>query len=228
MGLIERLRRITTARIEAFLNTIEDPEVLFPQLIKEMEEQVRAATDAEAKAMAAVKGAERELEKVKEKIEKMGKGAELAVQKGDDATARDAVGAQINLEADLKRREETVARSQGAFEDARDARQRIQGQLDELRAKKDEILTRVRVADTQRKIERTVHGPVDSSGSILDAVAKLEAQVDEAEAELAVKREMSGTAESGSLDKRLDDLSREAEIEKRLAALKSSVDADEK
>ena len=55
MGLISRIRRITVSRIENFLNTVEDPEVLFPQLVREMEDQVRAAISAETKALAAQK-----------------------------------------------------------------------------------------------------------------------------------------------------------------------------
>ena len=55
MGLISRIRRITVSRIENFLNTVENPEVLFPQLVREMEDQVRAAISAETKALAACK-----------------------------------------------------------------------------------------------------------------------------------------------------------------------------
>ena len=60
MGLIQRIRRLTVARIENFLNTVEDPEVIFPQLVREMEDQVRAAISAETKALTALKAAERE------------------------------------------------------------------------------------------------------------------------------------------------------------------------
>lgn len=220
MGLIKRLHRLTVSRIETFLSTVEDPEVLFPQLLREMEDQVRAATGAEAKAMASVKAAERDIEQVKSKLEHLGKGAELAMDKGDEATARDAVSAQISLESDLKRKEDALARSQTAFENARNARKQIQSQLDEMRAKKEEILTRARVARNQKKIEKTVHGPVSSAKSILDTIAQLESKVEETEAELEVQSEMTKEDGGPSLDKRLTDLEQESEVESRLAALK--------
>jgi phage shock protein A len=225
MGLFQRLRRITAARIEAFLTTMEDPEVLFPQLIKEMEEQVGKAAEAEAKAKAVVKGAERDRDEVKEKLEKMEKGAEAALSQGDEPSAREAVAAQIGLEADLKRREESVQRAQAAADDAQHAREQITGQLEELKTKKNEILTRARVAKTQQKIEKTVHGPAASTGSILDAVERLETQVEEAEAELDVRRDMDEGGAAPSLEKRLDDLEKDAEIDKRLASLKKKVDS---
>jgi phage shock protein A len=220
MGLIDRLRRISTAKVEAFLSKVEDPEVLLPQLIKEMEGQVRTITEAEAKSMAAVKGAERDVEQVKEKLARLQRGAETAMSQGDEVTARDAVSAQIDLEADLGRKEETLERARGAATNARDARLDLQNELDELRSKKDEILTRARVARTQKQVEKTVRGPVDSSGSILDAVSRLESKVEETEAELAVQREVGRGSVAPSLERRLDDLERGSEVENRMAALK--------
>ena len=223
MGLIARLQRLTVSRIETFLTSVEDPELLFPQLVKEMEGQVRAATDAAAKAMAAVKAAQREVAEAQGRLDRMQKGAELALNKGDEATAREAVSAQINLEADLKRRQEAQARCQTAQEDAREARKQIQAQLEELRAKKDEILTRARVAKARKRVERTVQGPIGSAKSILDSVAQMESKVEEAEAELDVRREMGKGAGGPSLDKRLQQFEKDEEVEKRLAALQKKM-----
>jgi len=49
MSIMARLKRVTVGRMEAFLTSVENPETVFPQLVREMEEQVRLATDAEAK-----------------------------------------------------------------------------------------------------------------------------------------------------------------------------------
>ncbi len=223
MGLLQRLKRLTIGRIESFLTTVEDPELVFPQLLAEMEDQVRAAADAEAKAMAAVKAAERDTGKVKTSLERVGSGAEMAMGQGDEDTAREAVTTQIKLEADLAQKEAACAAMQGAYADAKAAREQIQSQLDELRSKKDEILTRARVAKSRQKIEKTVHGQASSADSILDAVAKLEANVEEAEADLEVRQQLDGGTGSPSLERKLDDLEKNAELEKRLAQLKSKV-----
>ena len=220
MGLIARLQRLTTSRIETFLSSMEDPETLFPQLVKEMEDQVRAATEGEAKAMTSVKAAQRDVDQIAGKLERLTKGAELAMERGDEATAREAVETQISMESDQKQKADILARCQTALDDAREARKHIQEQLDEVRAKKNEILARARTAKTRKKIERTVHGPAQSSRSILDAVARLESKVDETEAELEVQREMGKGGAKPSLDKRLKELEQSSEIEKRLATLK--------
>jgi phage shock protein A len=227
MGLIDRLRRLTTAKVENFLTKVEDPEVLLPQLIREMEGQVGSLTEAEAKAMASVKGAERGVEQVNEKLARLQKGAEAAMSQGDEATARDAVAAQISLESDIKSKMDSLERAKAAVGNAHDARVDLQTQLDELRSKKDEILTRARVARSQKQVEKTVRGPIDSNGSILDAVSRLETQVEETEAEVAVQREVGRGAASPSLERRLEDLEKNAEVEKRFADLKQHAAASE-
>jgi phage shock protein A len=223
MGLISRIRRITVSRIENFLNTVEDPEVLFPQLVREMEDQVRAAISAETKALAAQKTAERDADRNRQKLDRLARGAELAVEKGENETARDAIRAQITLESDLKYQEDAVSRAVRAYEDAKDARLQIEKQLEELRTKKNEILTRARIASAQKKIEKTVSGKVSSANSILDAVVRLEGKVEETEAELEIRRSMDAGGATPSLERRLDELEQNDEIEKRLAELKKKI-----
>lgn len=220
MGLLDRMRRLTIARIESFLTTAEDPEIIFPQLVREMEDQVRAATEAEAKAMASVKSIQREIDQLKAKVDRLQKGAQLAMDKADEVTARDAVTAQIAVEGDLKRKEDALPRTQAAYSDAREGRKQLQAQLEELRAKKDEILTRARVSKTQKKVQKTVQGPAGSSRSILDAVSQMESKIDETEAELEVQKELSGQGGGASLEKRLADLEKSSSVEDRLEALK--------
>ncbi|HAS83133.1 MAG TPA: hypothetical protein DCS43_10790 [Verrucomicrobia bacterium] len=220
MSVLKRIHRLTVSRIENFLATVEDPEVLFPQLIREMEGQVRSATEAEAKALANLKATQRSLDDVQEKLERMGQGAELAITSGDESTAREAVEAQIKLESVLKTKTEALERAKETCEQAKTAREDIQRQLETLRDKKDEVLTRARVAKSRQKVEKTLLGPVSSSASILDAVANLESRIEEAEAHIEVRREMGHGIGKPSLDKRLGDLAQMSEIEKRLAALK--------
>ncbi len=227
MGLFKRLHRITVGRIEAFLSRVEDPELVFPVLIKEMEEQLQAATEAEAKARATLAGCEREIGRHEETIERYGRGALLAVKKGDEETARQSVRAQIDAEkaSELSRRNLEIA--QQSLERARASREQIQRQLEELRAKKNEILTRARVAKVQKKIAASVSGTVGSSDSILDAVARLEAQIEETEAELEIQAHLTGEGTASvSLERKLDALDQEAEIENRLAELKRQAALD--
>jgi phage shock protein A len=220
MGLFKRLHRITVGRIEAFLKSVEDPEILFPQLVKEMEDQLREATAAEAQALAAAKSAQRDIEQLQARLDRLHKGAVAAVRASDDTTAREALAAELEIERSLAAAQDNMSRVQGASDRATAAREMIQQQLAQLRAKKNEILTRARVAKAQKKVQKTVGGAVGSSDSILDAVARLETSIEQTEAELEIQSRLQGETASPSLEKRLADLDRTSEVERRLATLR--------
>ncbi len=221
MGILKRIRRITTAKVESFLARAEDPEQMFPQLVTEMEEQVRSSTDAEAKAMAAVRSAERSLDEVKQRVSRLADGAENAIDAADDALAREAIEAQVALEKDQESREEALDRARRVYDEARQARLDIQSRLEELKGKRDEIITRSRVLKTQQKVQQSLAAPTASSGSILDAVAAMEGKLQEQEAEIEVRREAVSGGANASLERRLDGLEKDSEVEKRLEALKA-------
>jgi len=179
-GRLESRRGLSSSVIPVqyrFLSRVEDPELLFPVLVKEMQEQLSAATEAEAKATATLKHCQRDSRKHSERIEKYKNGALQALKKEDETTARQAIESQIEAEKTADFTQRGLDTAQASCERATVARKRIQEQLEELQAKKSEILTRARVAKVQKKIQRTVSGTVGSTDSILDAVAKLEAQV---------------------------------------------------
>jgi phage shock protein A len=224
MGIFQRLKRVTVGRVEAFLSRVEDPEVIFPQLIREMEQQLAEATETEATSAAALKRAERDLANSREKVDRLGNGAVLALKQGDEAMAREAVTAQIDAEKALERNEATLARAEDTLAKARAAREQIQGQLQEMRAKRDDIIARARVAKARKKIQETVQGSVGSSDSILDAVARMEASVEEDEAEIEIQAELKAdSAFETPIEKRLKELGEQAEIQNRLDALKAEM-----
>ncbi len=226
MSFFTRLQRITQGHIEKFLSSVEDPEIIYPQLLREMEDRVRSATSAEALAMAAAKTAERELAELKAKIERMTKGAKLALDKGDEQTARDALSAQIELEAKVPTREDVLAKSLTAQEQAKEARKSITSQLDELRMKKDEILARARAAKNQKSVMKTVSGKSLSASSLADEASRMEASVEQMEAELTVQKEVAGNEPRGAaLDRKIKDMERSSNVEDRLAALKQKTGA---
>lgn len=224
MNLIKRMMRISSGRIEAFLSSVEDPEIMFPQLVREMEEQVGKASEAEAQALTALKLAERTRDTAQANVARMQAGAELALKNAEENTARDAISAQLDLEKALVQKTEACERAKSVYENARSTRVEIKKKLDETKGKQDEILTRARLAKTQKKIQETVNSPVHSSDSIIDAIERLESKVDQAEAELEVSRELAGNGQTdAALEQRLEQLETEQEVEKRFAELKNKL-----
>ncbi|MBI9017493.1 MAG: PspA/IM30 family protein [Phycisphaerae bacterium] len=221
MGLFRRLHRITFGRIEAFLDRVEDPEQVFPILVKEMEKQLEETAQAEAKASANLKQAKRELQRHQERLTKYNRGAVLAIQKNDDQTAQMAVEAQIDLEKVIALAQQNYDRAVDALDHAHVSRKRIGRQLDELRSKKQDLLTRAKIVKAQKKIQRTVTGGVGNTDSILDSVARLESNIEEAESQLEIQACLVGDdLSTASLDRQLRELDHETEIQRRLAQIR--------
>lgn len=224
MSVFTRLHRITIGSIESFLSRFEDPETVFPVLIKEMETQLELAAQSQAKAAAAVKHCQREVDKHAQTTAKYESGAFLAVEKEDEETARQAIEAQITAEKSAEFAERNLLSARQSLEKAELSRKKIQSQLKELVGKKDEILTRARLAKAQKKIQSTVNGFVGSSDSILDSVARLESKLEQQETELEIQSNLSGEGSGDMiLERRLKELSNEAEITRRLNEIKKGI-----
>lgn len=221
MGLFKRLHRVTVGRIEAFLDRVEDPELVFPVLVKEMEAQLEETAKAESRASANVKMAQRDLERQRQRMERYNNGAVLALKKNDDATARLAVEAQIDLERVIEIAQQNYDRAVDALDHATSSRQRISRQLEELRSKKQELLSRAKIVKAQKKVQRSVSGGIGCGDSILDSVARLESNIEEAESKLEIQASLNGDDLLYSpLDRQLRELDHEAEVDRRMALVR--------
>ena len=206
MGLLSRLKEISTGKLLAFLDEAERPEVMIPQLLKELGDQQRALQTAEAKSLAAVRAAQRKLEETLGRIQRLERGAELALMKGEEATAREALQEQVKLEKGLERQRKQVEQSQAI--------------LDDVRERKSELTAQIAAVQEKREQLQTTPGGVLPAApeSLLNKVARMEERVAEDEAGVDARREVG--QRKRSLDERLIELERNDEIETRLNTLR--------
>ena len=218
MALIKRLKRITMAKIEAYLEAVEDPETIMPQLIAEMADKVKQAAGAEAKALTAVKAAQRKLDEAAGRAERMQQGAALAVAADDTDTARRAIAAQIDAEADSERIHQALRTAEDAHADAHATRVRLEGDLERLQ-KKTELIGRARAAQEAKTCYSAAARCRDTE-PILDAVVKMEEAVERDEVEAEALGELNRLL-GNDLDRyRVEDLQRDQEVQRRLDQLK--------
>ena len=220
MGLISRLKRITIGKIESFLDSIEHPEVILPQLIEELQEKVRQAANAEAKALTAVKASHRKLDEASGRAERMRKGAELAISGADYDTARKAIAAQMEAEEQIARLTETVNTAELAHSAAREVRINLTGDLEILKIRKDEIIARARAAKQRVKLAQVTE---NNSQEILDIVARMEDKVVEKETEADVIDQVNRLLGTDIDKYAIDELQRNDEIQRRLDELKKGM-----
>jgi len=91
MGIFTRVRDIISSNINAMLEKAEDPEKMVKLMIREMEDTLVEVKASCAGAMATKKKIQREIDEVRERAELWAGKAKLAVEKGRDDLAREAL-----------------------------------------------------------------------------------------------------------------------------------------
>lgn len=224
MGRIERLKRITMARIEAFLDSVEKPELVLGQLMKELEESLSEAVNAEAKALSAVRSSHRKLDEATGRVLRFEAGAKLAVESDEVETARQAVAAQIEAEQKAADCRKAIELAEGAYSSARQAREQLQANLTDLKTRKDDILRRSRAAGLKKDIlEKYRQSPSRSGKNILDAVARMETKIEEAQAKIEIQNEISKTLGLAFEDERVQKLEQNEEVDRRIDEFKKTL-----
>jgi len=225
MGKIDRLKRITLARIEAFLDSIEKPEFILPQLVREMDRQVNEAAKARAKALAAVNGAHRRLDEANGKTLRLGKGAELAVRANDIETARQAIAAQIEAEQQAQKYQAELESAEKAYRAASAVHSQLADSLMALKEKKRTLLRQHRQQQLTKQLqEKYTQSLIEPGRSILDTVARIETQIEQQQIEIEVQNELTKTLGVGFDQERIQKLEYDSQVDQRLNEIKKHLD----
>ena len=91
MGIFTRVRDIISSNLNTMLDKADDPEKLVKLMIREMEDTLVEIKASCAGAMATKKKIQRELEEIDSRSAEWGDKAELAVEKGREDLAREAL-----------------------------------------------------------------------------------------------------------------------------------------
>ena len=223
MGIFTRFRDIVGSNINSMLDRAEDPEKLIKLMIQEMEDTLIELKAACAGVMAENKQIERQLRQLNKRIDYWESNAGLAVQKGRDDLAREAL-----LE---KRRHSKRALSlsveksehEALLEQYKDDIRQLEDKLNSAREKERMLVQRHIHANGKKRAQQEMRR-MDSADAIFK-FEELENRIDQMEAEA----DLVNFGRKPTLEDELERLSLDEEIESQLKALKiASVDKMEK
>ena len=222
MGIFTRFRDIVSSNINAMLDRAEDPEKLIRLMIREMEDTLVELKTACAGVMAEAKKAERQRDEAGGRSRFLADKAELAVGKGRDDLAREALVERRRYQ----QREEVLDRELRDHRSLSDQYQADIRQLEEkLKSARDKqrlLVQRHIHAERKRRAQAEIRR-VDSAEAVFK-FDELENRIERMEAEA----DLVNFGRTQDLEDRLNRLSVDEEIERELESLKASRTAVEK
>jgi len=222
MGIFTRFRDIISSNINAMLDKAEDPEKLIKLMIREMEDTLVDIKASCAGVMANSKKIQRQMEHAQSRGKHWEEKAALAVNKGRDDLAREALVEKRRytdraeaFDQELREHNTLVEQYQG------DIRQ-LEDKLGTAREKERILVQRHIHANRKKRAQEEIRR-MDSSEAILK-FEDLENRIERMEAEA----DLVNFGRKPTLEEDLDTLVVDEEIEKELQTLKSSLTKEDK
>ena len=214
MGIFTRFRDIVSSNINAMLDRAEDPEKLIKLMIREMEDTLSEIKASCAGVMAERKKTDRQLEEIEARAKHWEDRAGLAVSKGRDNLAREAllqkrsyINRKDSLEQEVAELDILVEQYQG---DIRQLEEKLKSARDKQRMLVQRHLHARRKIRAQQDIRR-----MDSS-EVIFKFDELENRIERVESEA----DLVNFGKQPNLEEELDRLTLDDDIEKELQKLK--------
>lgn len=218
MGLFGRLWRVIRANINSLISQAEDPEKILEQTVMDMQQDLVQLRQAVAQAIATQKRTERQSSQAKTTAEEWYRRAQLALQKGEERLAREALTRRksyLETEAAMSAQLEQQAQ---VVEQLRQNMRKLESKISEAKAKKDLFVARARSAQASERLNEILGNT--STGSALNAFEQMEDQVMQLEARSQAMAELSGN----DLEKQFDALEADDnDVDAELAAMKAKM-----
>lgn len=225
MGIITRFKDIMAANVNALLDKAEDPEKMIDQYLRNLESDFAKVKAETASIMAEEKSAKRKLDECDEEIAKMGEYAKKAVAAGNDNDARQFLTRKSEL---TQKREVLVKNYELAKDNSAKMRQmhdKLESDISEMKSKRDMLKAKVKVAETQKKINKMGAG-LESAGNNAAAFNRMEEKVnrmlDEADAIGELNKSASGN-DIDDLTSKYDTADTGSDVDDELAKLKAEM-----
>lgn len=230
-SILGRITQLARANIHAILDSAEDPQVMLDQMIRDYTQGIREAEESVAQTIGNLRLLEEDEREADETAREWGEKASAASSRADqmrtsgqpaeadrfDQLARVALKKQLDFEQRVESMRPTIEQQRIVVDKLKDGLQGMRDKLDELSNKRDELVARARVAAAQRQVTTAV-----SSVNLADPTSELsrfEERVRREEAQSRGQAELAASSVESQFDD-LEEMTEDAEVESRLAALK--------
>lgn len=215
MGIFTRVRDIISSNINAMLEKAEDPEKLVKMMIREMEDTLVEIKANCASGMATKKKIKREMETVLDLAKTWDAKAQLAINKGREDLAREALMEKRRHVERAEALEEELDQAKTLVTQCQSDIMQLEDKLSAAREKQRVLVQRHTNATTKKKAQQQIRR-YDTSDA-LERFDNFQQRIDRMEADA----ELVNYGRKTSLAEQFKELEVDEDIEKELAAMKA-------
>ncbi|MDP8923830.1 MAG: PspA/IM30 family protein [Chloroflexota bacterium] len=215
MGLLDRMSTLVRSNLNDLLDRAEDPEKMIRQLLMDMNNQMIQAKTQVAASIADEKRLQARAREAQQQADEWQRKAELAIEKGDDNLAKQALLRRNTYAQTAAGLEEQWQAHSAQVQALKDGLRQLQAKIDEAEAKKELLIARSRSAKAQETMHKTLTG-IRGVGT-MGEFDRLERRVEEQEARAAAYTELG----TDTLDQQFAALEQESDLDRQLRELKA-------
>ncbi|MEH2116358.1 PspA/IM30 family protein [Nostoc sp.] len=217
MGLFDRIKRVVSSNLNDLVNKAEDPEKMLEQAILEMQEDLVQLRQGVAQTIAAQKRSEKQYSDAQNEINKWQRNAQLALQKGDENLARQALERKKTYTDSSTSLKASLDTQSTQVETLKRNLIQLESKISEAKTKKEMLKARITTAKAQEQLEGMVRGM--NSSSAMSAFERMEEKVLMQEARAQAGQEIAGA----DLESQFARLEGSSDVDDELAALKAKM-----
>lgn len=222
MGLLDRAWQLIRANFSDAVRGAEDPEKVLEQALADMQDNLIQLRQSVAQAIATQKRTERQSTQAKTTAQEWYSRAELALQKGQDDLAHQALTRRQTYLDSAHTMDTQLAQQQDVVTKLKENMRKLEAKIAEAKTKKDLYIARARSAEASQRIQEML-GQTGDTGTA--AFSRMEERVLELEAQSEALEELN----QDPLEQRFEALegSSQNAVDDELAAMRRRLTGEE-
>ena len=177
MGILDRFSTIVKANINALLDKAEDPSKMIDQYLTELMESLAEVKKETAGVMAEESRTRAKVEANRAEVQKYADLAKKALQAGNDGDSRVFIAKKQQLETAGQGLTEAYDVARGNADKMRQMHDKLVGDIEELKRRRETIKAKVAVAKTQSKLNEFSSGS-EKAADAISAFERMEEKAD--------------------------------------------------
>lgn len=220
MAIFERLSDLLRSNINDLIDKAEDPEKMVKQIIIDMEEQIKKATQGLGTAMGSLNQVKKQLENAQEQSRTWEEKAKVCLEQGNEELAKQALENKVKQDNMVKQYQGMVNSMEAQVNDIKSQINVLKQKLEEARNQQAMLVARSRMADAKSEMSKAL-GNIDSK-SAFAKMEKMEEKIEQKESQADAYSEVAGVEENDPFQK----MDQEKSINEELEKLKQQMKKD--